>query len=98
MDVVTNEWYTLYERPKQIVESMIKFSTDVLITGSGMVPYMIPDHLLRERYLNAKKAFKINCKYICPLIDSEGNSVAVLTTMTAKLVSEGEDSVKIHMI
>jgi hypothetical protein len=98
LDLICNEVYVLYERPQQIVESMIKFCTEVLANGRETVPYMVPVHILRERYLNARKAFRIQFKYVSPLIDASGKTVAILSTLRADLISEGPETSKIHMI
>jgi hypothetical protein len=99
LDLLCNEWYVLYERPKQVIDEMVKCSTDVLNNGTGTVPFRGGDHILRERYLNAKRAFKIKLKYISPLLDEKtGKPAAVLTTLKADLLLEGDDVSKVHMI
>lgn len=101
MDVITNEWFVLYERPQQIIDTMINICSQVLKSGKETVQYAVPEHILRERYLNAKRAFKIVSKYISPLVDSNGQTTAVLTVLTvltADLISTGDETLKIHMI
>jgi len=98
LDLICNEWFVLYERPQQVIDAMIKCSENVIKHGQGTLPFTAPDHIVKEHYLNAKKAFKVKLKYICPLEDRSGKSVAVLTTLRAEVISEGTDVSKIHMI
>jgi hypothetical protein len=98
MDVITNEWFILYERPQQSINAMFGQAALVVEQGKQTIPWVVPEHIMKERYLNAKRAFKIKCKYISPLTDKTGKSVAVLTTMQAELISEGDEVTKINMI
>lgn len=95
MDLVTTEWFRLYQRPQKITDALIESARQVFIQGKAIVPD-VPSHILREIYSGARRAFLMNVKAIFPLLDEKtGECRAILTKIKADLIAEGADSDKI---
>ena len=69
--VLVNEWHVLYERNSQITNAIFKRVGYVLEQGKETIPFNIPDHTLKERYLDHNKIFFSSTKYLTPLFDKK---------------------------
>jgi hypothetical protein len=94
LDVVTTEWYHLYQRPQKVTEALIEAAREVFTHGKAIVPN-VPEHILRETRSDAQRAFLINVKSISPLFAQSGKVEAILTKIQAQLIAEGQDADRI---
>lgn len=81
-DLLTNEWYLLWERPKTILEAIFKYSQAVMAGElPGVTKMDVPKHIVKEIY----KGFDDMCSFeprstfvefshVCPLYDKQENT------------------------
>ncbi|HEX4924441.1 MAG TPA: hypothetical protein VFV50_10155 [Bdellovibrionales bacterium] len=95
MDVVTTEWFRLYQRPQKITDALIECARQVFIHGKPVVPE-VSEHILREIYSGARKAYLLKVKAIYPLFEEKtGACTAILTKIKAELIAEDSDADRI---
>jgi hypothetical protein len=95
MDVVTTEWFKLYQRPQRVTEDLLESAKQVFIHNQPVFP-KVPIHILREVYSKSRRAFLMDVKSIFPLVDVKtGQCTAILTKIKAELIAEGSDYDKI---
>ena len=87
MDVMTKEWYELYERPEFVTELLIKQIGELLQSGEPFYP-KIPVHLMTEKVSKEKRAFTTSFKYFLPLHDLKGDCTAFIVVIRAELHSQ----------
>lgn len=99
-ELFANEWHVLYERPAFVIEKLIETHQKVKLGEiSTTTEYGIADHIVKERYLQNRKVFKVKMKFVSPLRDkSTGLAHHTISTMSSELYVEGNDSLKLDFI
>lgn len=78
-DLLINEWYVLWERPKFILQEVFKYS-DGILSGNmqGVIKMTIPEHIVKEIYNGTDemldftpRSLIVQFGNICALYDSE---------------------------
>lgn len=81
LEIMTHEWFVLYDRPEFVTELLMKHMGEVFRTKS-IVKVNIPEHEMKEKYLNARKVFRNKFKYFIPLFEkSKSEPVAFIATL-----------------
>lgn len=70
----------LYERSTEFNGQILNAIEDVINNPKGTIKFNCGEHLIKEKYLNNKKIFKIKPKWISPLIGHSNKVEAVVLT------------------
>lgn len=100
LDVLTHEFYELYERSLPINEQMMEATLKVLSgeqPGGFGLTGMIPKHLMREIFSASRGVFEIEFKYICPVYKWPKNLDGFIVVQRARNYSGPADD-KIHFL
>jgi len=101
LDLLTHEWYVLWERPKFVMNSMFESANKVFsgeYTSSN--PMNVPQHIVKEVFNGtdaldfAPRSALINFGVICPVFDSEGRPAGFLINCSARLQTIGEEETR----
>jgi hypothetical protein len=104
LDLCIHEWYNLWERPQKILQDMNR-NLESLLSGikKDSDPGIAP-HLVLETFNDGAtqpflpRAVFVNFTGLYPLYRDSGHIGGFVLTSTAKVVSEGEESLKINFI
>lgn len=93
LDVLTHEFYELYERSLPINEQMLEATRKVFEgPASGFsLSGMIPKHLMREIFSSNRGVFEIEFKYICPVYHWPRNPYGFIVVQRARSYSGPAD-------
>lgn len=105
LDLMTHEWYVLWERPKIILDNLLataqKYSTNYIPVSE----FVVPRHLLREIWDTGltepfePRATLVEFQFIGTLVDHETKKVSgFCCTSTGKVVAHGQDAVAIDFL
>jgi hypothetical protein len=104
LDLCVNEWFVLWERPRAVVEKISK-TIEGLITGQKTNPTVeIPPHLIRETYDDGTtqpfcpRAAVVEFKNIYPAYGNSGEIIGFVVTSKGRLISIGDDAMKMDFI
>lgn len=79
--LATTPLYQLYTRDAESNAAIFKKIDEVLKDPNRRtVKFSVPEHYLKETKIKTPARFKINFKYISPLVNEFGEAVAVVTT------------------
>lgn len=104
-DLLVNEWYVLWERPKYILQEIFKYSHGIL-TGemSDVTKMTIPKHLVKEIYKGhddmqffTARSTLVEFSHICPLYDKENKTdrvVGIIVSSKATPNTIGDEETK----
>ncbi len=73
LDLLTNEWFHLWERPTSVLEFMMARAKDLHTIVDGIEPCKIPRHVLKEIFddkendFSSRKSVLIEFNILCPL-------------------------------
>jgi hypothetical protein len=101
LDLAVNSWDELYDKPTAIKNKIMSKINEVMTTSEGTVAYEMSSYIQREKFIYAKtlKTFLVKPKFISPLLDNlSGRRVAMLSTYSAKILTEGTDSLNLEII
>lgn len=105
LDLLTNEWYHLWERPSFVLQSLIQVSHDIfggVIQNTTQVK--ISKHMLKEIYNDASINFKcasvlVEPGLICPLYSKGSDEVkGFVFSLRGTVISYDNEADKIAMI
>jgi hypothetical protein len=105
LDLLTNEWFHLWERPKGILEIMMSRAKDLHTTVNGVESCQIPRHVLKEIFddkensFSSRKSVMIDFNVLCPLyrIGLPIRSGYVITSR-AEVLDQGKEADKIRFV
>ncbi len=99
LDLISQEWFLLYERSSTITEAILSATKNCLLNGKGTVAYNLPTHILRERYLKSGSVFEMKMKFLSPLW-REGTKErgGFIHSLSAIPISLGDETEKIGFI
>lgn len=104
LDLCVHEWFILWERPQKVLQEM-NLALQSRLTGHTKDPSPgIPPHLVMETYNDGftqpflPRAIFVNFTKWYPLYSESGDMTGFILTSTAKVVSEGEESLKFDFI
>jgi hypothetical protein len=106
LDLLTTEWYMLWERPSFVMQRMMEIAKDMIVGQKDTVEKVnIPTHVLKEVY-NANDSFDfvprsalIEFGYICPVYRKGTSLIAGLAvTCKSRLVTTGVETHQIAML
>jgi|GEM_PF-3861168 len=81
LQLATTPLYQLYTRDAESNAAIVKKIDEVLKDPNRRtVKFTVPEHYLKETKIKTPARFKINFKYISPLLNEQGEAVAVVTT------------------
>lgn len=87
IDLLTNDWNTLFARPSVIVEKLMKMVPLVFAPGAKTTPVTIGEYLVRERISEARRSLLFDMKYVSPLVDpSSRQTVGFICTGRVQIV------------
>jgi len=108
LDLCVNEWYILWERPKSIVEKMHKVVGELLSGKKADHAMNVEPHLIRETYDDGTtqpfypRTAVVEFGNIYPLysngIDKANGIIGFVVTSRGKLISVGDDAMKLAFI
>lgn len=100
IDLISLEWYELYERPSQILQLTFSLWKNFLDTGSTdkLDNYNIPEHLIVEKLLNVQRVFKVKLKDVYLLRDSNKKVSGIAHSLNIGLVAAGPSTNQIAII
>jgi hypothetical protein len=106
LDLAIFEWHELLERPRLIVEMMIKNATEVLTDFHSVKPVIIPKHIMRQIHNtglpaeNNKLASLIEFKHIGSVTKSplSKKPEGFIVTSLAKFIAEGDEATSIEFV
>jgi hypothetical protein len=75
-------------RPSKITDEVFKWCAECFTKGDRTVAYRIEEHLLKETKLENPKFFLIQFKYLSPLKNKNGETVAIVTTNKCRRATE----------
>lgn len=98
LDLLTQEWYVLWERPKFVLKSMFE-SVNKIFSGEYKVSSQIniPQHVIKEIFNGADsldfvpRSVLIKFGVICPVFKSGGRVGGFLVSSSAKLQTIGAE-------
>lgn len=97
MDVLTNEWYVLWERPKFVLNAMLNCANEVLEgKRMGVTPMGVPTHIVKEIYSGTDAAdfvprsILVDFGNICPLYNDQDSIGGFILNSTCKIHTLGE--------
>lgn len=93
----THEWFVLYERSKKITDQIFEKVRETMTGDSAVTDVSsVPQHTLRERFLDARKLFEVKFKYLSPLFDrASGRPKGFIITCRSHLIAEGGEASKV---
>jgi hypothetical protein len=105
LDLLTNEWFHLWERPKGILEIMMSRAKDVHTNIDGVENCKIPRHVLKEIFddkensFSSRKSVMIEFNVLCPLyrVGLPIRSGYVITSR-AEILDQGKETDKLHFV
>jgi hypothetical protein len=104
LDLCVNEWFVLWERPQKVVQQMNEVVASVLSGKKTDTVVNIAPHLILETYDDGctqpfiPRAIFVGFKNIYPLYSIQDQVCGFIVTSSARLICEGEDSLKINFI
>jgi hypothetical protein len=104
LDLCVNEWYVLWERPQKVLQEMHLVLSSLLAGRKKDSTLDIPPHLVMETYDDGctqpflPRAIFVTMKHLYPLFNAQDQICGYVLTSTAKVVSEGPESLKIDFI
>jgi hypothetical protein len=99
MDLLTNEFYELYERSLQVNVLLIEATEKLSKRPYSLEPESllhIPQHIMREKFSPAKKSFMIQFQAMYPIYTWSRDFYGFLMIQEAKEVSQ--DEANLHFI
>lgn len=87
LDLITFEFYELYERSTHITAKLLDAGREVLGTAIDFLDFAeknVPQHTLREKFSDARDQYLVTMKYLCPLYSGPNKRSALL------VVQQGE--------
>lgn len=105
LDLLTNEWYHLWERPSFILDELIKVSVD-MFQGKTLKPTLVAvsRHILKEIYNDSSIHFKnssvlVEPGYICPLYGKNSKDIkGFIFSLRGIVMGYDEEANKIALI
>jgi hypothetical protein len=95
LTLVTVQWPELYERAQKHTDQIFASVQHTLDIGRTQA-YSMDTHIMRERYLDAKRVFSNRMKYLVPLTDGKTKKIAgYINTVDSRLVIEGTGADKL---
>lgn len=105
LDLCLYEWFTLWERPKKILDGMHSFVANVTSDVVPKVPFNVRKHILREVYNTGNtepfdpRATLVEFNYIGSLMRGlNPTPQGFIVTCTAEIVAEGDDALNIQFV
>lgn len=84
--ILTEEFYALFERPGTITEGIMSTFGKVL-QSRKLSDYQLPDHIVKELYSTKNYQFKVQNNFLAPLFDrADGSVAAVISTLKAERI------------
>lgn len=96
LDLLTHEWFHLWERPKVILDGMLRLMERLHNEISSVEPAGIPRHILKEiledkvNGISSRKSIQIDFNVVCPLYRVGGGRSGYIVTCRATVLGEGE--------
>lgn len=105
LDISVFEWFVLWERPKLIVEKMMKDTQQIVESGQTLHKVKIPRHVLRETYNSGNtehfipRACVIDFQYMGSILSrKDRNPCGVIVTARGETIAEGSDALNIEFV
>lgn len=104
LDLLTHEWFHLWERPKVILDSMLRLMERLHNDIETVEPAGIPRHILKEiledkvNGISSRKSIQIDFNVACPLYRIGGRRSGYIVTCRATVLGEGEAVNNIHFV
>lgn len=105
LDLLINEWYLLWERPTNVIQSFMALYQD-LVEGriTKTMKVNVPMHLLKEIYNDSNQEnFKpasvlVKPGVVSPLYDDHDNLKGFIFTLQGKIVGHGTDTDNVSIL
>lgn len=105
LDLLINEWYLLWERPSNVIQSFMALYQD-LVEGriTKTMKVNVPMHLLKEIYNDSNQEnFKptsvlVKPGVVSPLYDDQDNLKGFIFTLQGKVVGHGADTDNVSIL
>ncbi len=100
MDILTNEWYVLWERPKYVMSGMLEQAADVLSGKRGFSKMNLPPHIVKEVYSGTDaldfipRSLMVEFGHVCPLYKDDGRIDGFILNSKVKIHTMGESETK----
>jgi hypothetical protein len=101
LDLAVNSWEELYIKPAATANELHHILHHAFTTADKTFAYNVKTYVQKDKFAYAKvlRATLVTFKYISPLIDaSTGERAGIISTLTAEMLAEGEDSAKYTVI
>lgn len=95
--LLTEEWFTLYERPQKSMHEMQKGVEIVLVKNTTM-PLRVQPHLLREIRSPLMQCSWVEFGYLAPVWNLHGDICGLAVTSTAEVVEQHVKSADLNFI
>lgn len=105
-DLLINEWYVLWERPKFVLQEIFKYSEGILSgTMKGVTKMTVPEHIVKEIYSGNEemldftpRSLLVQFGDICPLYNSKDSSEervrGIIVSSTCRTNTMGSEETK----
>lgn len=87
-DVLTHEWYHLYERDDVINKMIVENINKVLHENNDLVWSGIPEHSMVEKFSDPRGVFRCWLKYFSPIFSGPNQRAGFVCTIGAKKLNE----------
>lgn len=91
VEMLANEWPTLFDRASIVTEQMISFCDDILWKANKTIPFNIPIHYVRERESAERLLWEISFRYLSPLFSGPNKPFGILGTFRLRAVESSEN-------
>lgn len=105
MDLMTTEWYHLWERPKRVTEELLKTADKYANSYVPVQRFPVQKHLLREIYITGltepfiPRATLVEFQYIGTLLDRKTKLPAgFICTSTGHIVADGKEAESLDFV
>lgn len=99
IDVISNPWMRLWERPRRITEAIANRVQEVVSApGERLVPFDVAPHLLGEQAFGKSQVFSVTMKSIAKIIDHRDQLYGVLSIIRVDMVADGAEAGKLGFL
>lgn len=95
-DLLTHQFYELYERSEKVNEQLIEAATKVMTRNFDLSPLSmahVQKHLMRERFSELKVTSEVQFKYLFPVYQWPQKLSGLMTIQTARPIPEVEEHI-----
>lgn len=100
LDLLNNEWFILWERPKFVLQRLMEYATNILSGKmTGVIEMQVPSHVVKEisdheSKQKTSRAILVQFRYVCPLYTGPNNSTigGFICSSKLNLVSTGQQN------